>query len=117
MKETNDLEQLAGKLSATIKDINGLTFAAFSVPGVGIEPKINGMAMKLEKGTLSQPIDGNNGVYVLSVIEKHEIAPEEVAFEMEKMSLRRNLQGRVSSEIAKMLKESAKIDDNRLMYQ
>lgn len=117
MAETSDLEQLAGKLNATVKDINGLTFAAFSVPGVGIEPKINGMALKLAKGDLSQPIDGNNGVYILSIIEKHEVAPEEVAFEMEKLNLRRNLQGRVSSEIAKMLKESVKIDDNRLMYQ
>lgn len=117
LKETTDLEQLAGKLKATVKDINGLTFAAFSVPGVGIEPKINGMALKLSKGEISQPIEGNNGVYVLNVIEKHDVTPDEVAFEMEKTNLRRTLQGRVSSEIAKMLKESARIDDNRLMYQ
>ncbi len=117
LKETKDIEQLAEKMQTTVKDVNDLSFSAFSVPGLGIEPKINGIALAMEKGQLSEPIEGNNGVYVLYIVEKEEIASDELSYEIEKGNLRRNLQNRANSEISKILKESAKIEDHRLLFQ
>ena len=46
-------------MEAEIKEVNSLTFSAFNVPGgVGIEPKINGIAFTMDKEQLSEPIEG-----------------------------------------------------------
>jgi len=113
---SNDLEQLAEQVGGTVKDVPNLTFASFSVPGIGVEPKINGIAMVLEVNEISTPIEGNNGVYLIKVTQKHPFVEEEFDFVNEVASLRRQVQSRTNSEIQKMLKDNAKIVDNRLMY-
>ncbi|HPW66511.1 MAG TPA: SurA N-terminal domain-containing protein [Salinivirgaceae bacterium] len=114
----SDIEQLAKEMEAEIKEVNSLTFSAYNVPGgVGIEPKINGIALMMDKGQLSEPIEGNNGVYVISVVEKHELTDDEMSLDVEKYNIRRILQSRTSSEISQILKDVAKIEDHRLLFQ
>jgi peptidyl-prolyl cis-trans isomerase D len=113
---SNNLEQLAEQVGGTIKDVPNLTFASFSVSGIGVEPKINGIAMVLEVDEISKPIEGNNGVYVIKVTQKHPFVEDEFTFTNEVASIRRQNQSRTNSEIQKMLKDNAKIVDNRLMY-
>jgi peptidyl-prolyl cis-trans isomerase D len=119
LKEANNsVEQLAEKMEAEIKEVNSLTFSAFNVPGgVGIEPKINGIAFTMDKEQLSEPIEGNNGVYVISVVEKHELATDEMSYDVEKHNIRMTLQSRASSEISRILKDVSKIEDHRLLFQ
>lgn len=117
MSETSDIEQLSSKLEVEVKEVKGLTFASFSVPGLGIEPKINGVAIDLEKGKLSEPIEGNNGIYIINVTEKTESDPEQLNYDIEKLNMRRNIQARANSEISKILKDAAEIEDNRIMFQ
>ena len=117
IKEGGDIHQIAGKVGATVKEINGLTMSSFSVPGVGIEPNINGVAMTLAKDEMSTPVEGNNGIYLLYVVNKTEVEADKLAIEPEKDNLRRTLQNRVSSEVAKVLEESVEIEDNRLTFQ
>ena len=117
VKEGGDINQIAGKVGATIKEINGLTMSAFSVPGVGIEPNINGVAVTLNKEEMSGPIEGNNGVYLLYVVNKIEVEADKLAIEPEKANMRKSVQNRVSSEVAKVLEESVNVEDNRLVYQ
>ena len=115
--KTDNLEELAQKVNGTIKDVKGLSFSSFSVPSLGVEPKINGIAMVLEQDQISKPIDGNNGVYVIQMIAKHPVEENNLNYANEKTTLQRQTQNRVSSEIPKMLRENAKIVDNRLTYQ
>ncbi|HON17879.1 MAG TPA: SurA N-terminal domain-containing protein [Salinivirgaceae bacterium] len=117
LKETSDIEAAAAKLGANIKEIRGLNFASFSIPGIGIEPKVTGTAVTLKEGEISKPIDGNTGVYVLKLISKTSVSPENLAHEIEKMNMIRNLQMRVNSEVEKILKDAAAIEDNRLKFQ
>jgi len=118
LKEANgDIEQLAKEMEVEVKDVNSLTFSAFNVPGLGIEPKINGIAFMLNEGELSEPIEGNNGVYVISVVEKHELTDDEMSYDVEKHNIRMTLQSRTSSEISKILKDVATIEDHRLLFQ
>ncbi len=117
LKETSSLEEAAAKLNANVKEIRGLTFASFSIPGIGIEAKINGISVALQQGQLSKPIDGNAGVYVLQLITANIAEPQNLAFEMEKINLARNIRMRVSSEVMKVLKDASEILDNRIRYQ
>lgn len=116
IKEGGDIDQIAGKVGATVKEINGLTMSAFSVPGVGVEPNINGVAMTLQKDEMSNPVEGNNGIYLLYVVDKIEMEADKLAIEPERDNLRKTLQNRVGSEVAKVLEESVKLEDNRLTF-
>lgn len=114
---TENLDELAEKVKGTVKEVKGLTFSAFSVPNMGVEPKINGIAMAMEKGKTSKPIEGNNGVYVIQVVEKYQAEEANLNIAVEKTNLQQQIKNRVASEIPAMLRKNAKIEDNRLTYQ
>lgn len=112
-----DLDALAAQVGGSVKDVKGLSFAAFSVPGLGIEPKINGIASVMKKDEISAPIEGNNGVYVLKMVAVSEVTPNETDLATEKTSLERTVKGRVGSEMLRVLKENADVVDNRIRFQ
>lgn len=50
-----------------IDNAKAIAFNANALPGPGNEPAIIGAATAMAEGALSQPIEGNHGVYVLSI--------------------------------------------------
>ena len=89
------------------------------IPGGGREPKVVGLASGLEKGKLSQPITGNNGVYAVKLIDKKEAT--ELASYMgpaRTMTQERtkNLSNPGSSPVMKALKSSLEIEDYRTRF-
>jgi len=85
------------------------------VPGVGNEPRFIGTAFKLNVGDYSSPVEGAQGYYVLQIIDKTEIDPEE--FQVNKEQLRQQLtserQSQIFSRWYQEVKEQAKIKDYR----
>ena len=112
-----DLETLASKLSTKVKEARNISFTSFQIPGMGYEPKVIASAVTLDKGKISQPIVGENGVYVIKVkIITPSPKAEEVNLVAEKQKLMRDMQQRTMQQIYKALKETTEITDERSKF-
>ena len=67
MKGFASLEELAAKIGGQVEVSNDVTFASYSVPVMGQEPRIIGMIPTLQKGQMSIPLEGQTGVFVVLV--------------------------------------------------
>jgi|WetSurMetagenome_2_1015567.scaffolds.fasta_scaffold01803_4 peptidyl-prolyl cis-trans isomerase D len=109
------LEDLAREMNLAVEPVSGIKFASSSLGNAGVEPKIVAAATSLEKGTISDPIIGENGVYVLVVINI--TVPSEVEKEnsvnLSKNYVERNYAARTNYFAYEAIKELAKIKDNR----
>ncbi|MFO7865135.1 MAG: SurA N-terminal domain-containing protein [Salinivirgaceae bacterium] len=114
LKQSSNVDDLATKLAVDVKTSNGVTFGAFSIPGLGIEPKVQGTAVALEKDEISEPIEGNNAVYVIQISNITE--PTNLNLAMQKQSMSRTMQSRVQREVLEALKDNAEIEDNRINF-
>lgn len=65
MSGQSSLEDLAAKVGTSIEQANNVQFSSYAIPSLGQEPAVMGVASVLEKGQLSEPVEGNTGVFVL----------------------------------------------------
>lgn len=114
ISKDQSIEQIADAINKNVKESSGISFSSFSVPGLGIEPKVQGVAFVLDKDQISKPIKGNNGVYVIQVTKINE--PKNLPIAMEKKALQRNYLSRIQREIIEILKENANIVDRRIKF-
>ena len=56
MKGVSSLEELASKVGGTVETASNVNFAAYAIPGLGQELRVNGMVSTLQQGQLSVPI-------------------------------------------------------------
>jgi peptidyl-prolyl cis-trans isomerase D len=70
MAGVNSIDQLAQKLGAQAADAADIAFSSYIVPNVGIEPALVAAATSVKPNTISKPIVGQNGVYVLQQTAK-----------------------------------------------
>ncbi len=61
------LSSVAQKMGGNTDTATGLTFASYSIPSLGKEDAVIGIMSTLNTGSLSQPIQGELGVYVIRV--------------------------------------------------
>jgi hypothetical protein len=74
MKGNESLQDLATRLGTTVKKGENITFRSGSIPGSGVsvsENVIIGACMGLKTGTVSLPIVGKGGVYVIQSSRGH----------------------------------------------
>ena len=115
MEGATDLNSLASKIGKTVEKASEVTFAAYSIPGVGGERKLIGSAFLMNKGQISTPIADNKGVYVIVVDEIGESGAT-VNLPLAKMQLARNNESRVDYEVFGAIQEAAEIEDNRSKF-
>lgn len=65
--EGTDLNTLASQQGQSLKTAAELNRTSFTLSGAGKEPKVIGAAFGLQEGQVSQPIKGEQGVYVVKV--------------------------------------------------
>lgn len=82
---------------------------------LGYEPAVIGTIFSLKENTVSRPIQGEQGVFVLNVQSIAKPAPvaDYNSFSQQLLS---TLQPRVQYGIAEVLKKSVKIEDNRYLF-
>ena len=112
--EASSLEDLANTLDASVEEVRDIKFTAFSIPNLGVEPKILGTLVSLPENQLSPPVIGNNGVYVVEVTSV--LQGEIPELETEKNNLLFTYQNRANFEAYNALKENAKIEDQRSKF-
>jgi peptidyl-prolyl cis-trans isomerase D len=101
-----------GKTPAVSQDN---TFNGFSVNAMGPEPKVQGALFALEKGAVSKPIVGENGVYVIEISEIREPSSLDDIM-VQKDQIRQQFQSRTNYEVFEALKEKLGVKDNRSKF-
>ncbi len=114
VKKAQSFSDLAVSLQLPVESASGIAFSAFSVPNAGVEPQLIAAAASEKEGGISQPIEGINGVYLITV--KQIIEPEEGALEQAKERLASTYDNRSISESVQALRKAAEIKDMRSKF-
>jgi len=112
---TGSLENMAQKAGVKVELASDMRFSSNNMPAIGPEPKVIGTALALSKGTISQPIKGNNGVFVVQVNNINE-APETDNYMSSKMMMKNYFVQRVQFDINNALEKVYKVEDNRHIF-
>lgn len=108
----SDLNSIASSNSKTVATANSVTFGNPNISGVGNEPAVVGAALGLAVNSVSKPIIGNTGVFVVKTIAKTD-APASSDLASYKQTLANSLNSSVRTRLEKALKDQADIEDNR----
>ena len=109
--DASDIGSLASKTGLSVSNANA-TFASPSISGVGLEPNVIGSAWSLAPGQLSQPITGNNGVFVVTLDKKVDAGDANLADL--RLNDSRGIAAKVDNgAVYNALKEKADLVDNR----
>ncbi len=108
----NNLQEKAEALNLNSQTIENIRFNSSNLQGFGSEPAVVGSVFALEPGSLSNPIKGNSGVFLVEVNSMEPpVMPENLTAQQNQLiSTFRN---RVPNEAFRALRESAEIEDNR----
>lgn len=112
---TQNLEAVAQKLGAEIASANNVVMANPVIPGIALEPKIVGALFGMEPGRLSNPLPGNQGVYLVHVAGFANPAPL-VDLESQKQQMAISQVQRNWALLFQALQDNAKITDNRARF-
>lgn len=109
------LDEIAKANNVTVQTAEGVALESPVVPGAGFEPKVVGSAFSSEVGKLSPVIEGNSGVYVVSLKEVSKALPAtEYATQINALNAQN---GAVINRVFPALKDKAKIKDNRIKFE
>jgi peptidyl-prolyl cis-trans isomerase D len=109
-----NLQAISGKMNSPVVDATGISFASFSLPGVGIEPNVIAASATIPKAVLSKPIKGNNGVFMIYVTNRN-VQPVG-NYKQTQFQMAYDVQTRVDYQAFEALKKLADIQDNRIQF-
>lgn len=112
---SKDLNSLASTYGSTIETVDGAYVNKVNIPSLGTEPKVIATALSLEPNTVSAPIVGNNGVYVVKTTGKNTVNAA-ASIPQQRKTLSEAWRNRVSSGLLTALKKVFKAEDNRATY-
>lgn len=109
------LEELAKDNNVNVSTATALNVKSPTIPGAGSEPTVVGTAFALNEGDTSELIEGNTGVFKLTVTKKTE-GPKLDNYSTYANALRNTRQARVNTQVYQALEEASEIEDNRAMF-
>lgn len=111
----SSLETLAEASETEIKTASALTQENTTLPGVGQEPYVIGVAFSLNEGETSSLIQGENGAFLVR-LNKKEVAPDLPSYVAYANSLQEAEKANLEQAILAALESVAEITDNRAQY-
>jgi len=110
-----DMASIASSFGSSVETADNVAFTAGGVTGLGNEPDVLATVFAQAEGSVSKPIVGKNGVYVVKTLSKTEgTAPANIL--AEKKTLNNTNRGRVGFSLITALKEKFKATDNRSRF-
>lgn len=116
LKGAESLDAVAAITGTPVQTAEHVTLADYRFGNAGAEPAVIGAAFKMDDNSLSQPIQGNMGVYVLHTGVKTS-AHSEFNAEQEKMNLAARYTYSLPYQAISLMEEKADIEDNRANFQ
>jgi peptidyl-prolyl cis-trans isomerase D len=115
MKGQTSLEEAAKAFGTTVQNAEGVTLGAYRFGNGGSEPAVIGAAMALAANTLSEPVEGRSGVYMLLGGEKK--TAEGNFDEKAEVQQLNNRYAYLPYQIINMVEEKSDVTDNRYNFQ
>jgi peptidyl-prolyl cis-trans isomerase D len=109
------IEDVSAKLNEPAQSAENLSFNNSFIPGLGQENEVVGVVTASKAGTISKPIMGSAGVFVVSV-EKITKTNSTMDSKSTRKQSETALQSRVDAEVFEALKDNAHIKDNRAKF-
>lgn len=110
------LADAAALFDTEVKTAEGISLASLRLGAAGNEPAVVGTALTIEPNTLSNPIVGNNGVYMITVSEKA-VAEGQINVEQEIQQLNMRTSYTIPYQAIGLIEDNANIVDNRARFQ
>ncbi len=111
----SSLEDLASQLGTEVETATNVALSADFVPGVGSEPEVIGAAYNLDIQSVSKPIVGNSGLFVISPLSVN-AAPAANNIPFLKQNIATSTKSQVNFKVLQGLRENADIKDNRSTF-
>ncbi|GHU61378.1 peptidylprolyl isomerase [Bacteroidia bacterium] len=116
-KNLSSLENYAEAMNSTVQEVKFVTFSTQRISGIGADAVVNYKATVAEPGQTTEPFAGKNAVYVLKVTDKKNGG---TTYDEKEQKTKLNSQNsyRLMSTVqsGSLLKENAKIEDNRIRF-
>ncbi len=110
------LDGIANSYSSEVDTARNVNFSSSYLQGLGNEPKVIASAFNLPLNSVSKPITGNNGVYVLKVYNKPAAATTAANIPAIRRSTSATAKGYVASQLIQSMKKNVDITDNRSKF-
>ena len=109
------LEAIAAEYETQVDTAVNVSFQQASIPNVGSEPEVIGTALNLAENTVSGPIEGSSGVFVLQVTKKPTLA---AATDLPRIrqTMSSAVRSRVNGALIQAMRKNADITDNRSKF-
>ena len=114
LQQNANLQAVSNALNAPVKNASSVNFNSIQIPGVGMEPAVIGTVASLEPDKISEPVAGNNGVFVVKVTSINELNNANVT--NEKSRLAQNLNFRANSQAFEAHRNAVEIVDKRSKF-
>lgn len=101
--------------NVTISNASALTVKSPTIPGAGAEPKVVGTAFAMAEGETSELIEGNTGIFMVTLTKKQEAVKLE-NYSTYANALKTSNAGKVNTVVVDALKEKSEIEDNRNIF-
>lgn len=111
----SSIDQVAQKVGRPVTPAQNIVFANPVIPGIAQENKLVGAIFGSQPGKLSQPVEGESGIYVFVVDGFSNPAPLTNTFK-QKVQVAQTLIQRAPGEAFKVLRDKAEIKDNRVKF-
>jgi peptidyl-prolyl cis-trans isomerase D len=116
-KNLSTLESYAEAMNSNVQDVKFVTFATQRITGIGADAIVNYKATTAEAGQTTEPFAGKNAVYVLKITDKKTGGTAYDEKEQKKKLDTQNSYRLMSTvQNGSLLKENAKIEDNRIRF-
>jgi peptidyl-prolyl cis-trans isomerase D len=115
MEGLGSLEEAAQKFNTTVQNAEAVTLSSYRLGNGGSEPAVIGKALAINANTLSRPVEGHNGVYMLVASDK-KTAEAEFNEQTEVQQLN-NRYAYLPYQLINMVEEKSEVVDNRYNFQ
>ncbi len=109
------IDALATKMKLTVETAPGINFGSTAIPGSSNEPSVVGAVSVQKAKTISKPLSGKEGVFVVSV-ESLVAAPAQKDYKAQQTAQASQIQPRVDYEVYDALKENANIVEHLIKF-
>ena len=115
-KNLTNVAAYAQAMSSRVDTVRFVNMATTRITGIGLEPVLNAEIAYAPLNKVSEPVIGNNGVYVFNVFNRN---TENGSYneKQQMQTLESSIGYRVGYQAAQALTEKAKIVDNRIRFE
>lgn len=116
LQNTGDLNALAEKWEVKVDTAKGANLLQTFLPNGGTEPRVVGTAFFVAKGSVSKPITGNSGIYVVMPTSEKPNLPAPPDLTLFRRQNSSSASSNVRMNLLPELKKQADIRDNRAKF-